>query len=205
MPTKHGPSIRTERLLLRRWRPEDLYPFARLNADPEVMEYFPARLSAAESAELARRADRHFQLSGYGLFAVQLLDGPPFIGFVGLSRVPDDYPCAPAVEVGWRLARAHWGRGYASEAALASLKYAAGLGLKQVVSFTSETNWRSRRVMERIGMVHHPIDDFLHPRLPVGHPLRPHVLYRVGLPDLGSSSRLSARASSRRRDDVRTG
>ena len=172
--------IRTDRLVLRSWREEDRRPFAAMNADPLVMEYFPAPLTPMESDAFADRIERHLHERGYGLWAVEISAAAPFIGFVGLADVPADLPPAPGVEVGWRLAREHWGCGYATEAARAALRFAfKSLELVEVVSFTSATNQRSRRVMERLGMSHDRSGGFDHPRLPPGDPLRPHVLYRL--------------------------
>ena len=175
-----GPELRTERLLMRRWRESDLAPFAALNADPAVMEHFVAPLSRAESDALADRIVRRWAEHGFGLWAVEVPGGAPFIGFVGLSY--HDFPAhfTPCVEVGWRLAREHWGHGYATEAARESLHFGfEELGLEEIVSMTSRENLRSRAVMERIGMTHDPADDFEHPNVPAGHRLRPHVLYRL--------------------------
>lgn len=173
-------SLRTERLVLRPWRDEDRAPFAALNADPQVMEHMPARLSRAESDALVDRIRAHFAEHGYGLWAVQVPGAADFIGFVGLSRPSFEAHFTPCVEVGWRLAREHWGRGYASEAARAAVAFGLGeLGLEEILSWTVPANLRSRRVMETIGMRRDPADDFDHPRLPEGHPLRRHVLYRI--------------------------
>jgi ribosomal-protein-alanine N-acetyltransferase len=179
-----GPELRTERLLLRRWREQDLEPFAALNGDPQVMEHFPAMLSRAQSDELVARIERSFEVDGYGVWAVEVPGSLPFAGFVGLIAQRDPtYPFAPAVEVGWRLAREAWGRGIATEAARASLEFGFGqLGLREIVSFTTAGNERSRAVMERLGMVRDPAEDFLHPALEPGHPLAPHVLYRLRAP-----------------------
>jgi RimJ/RimL family protein N-acetyltransferase len=174
----------TERLLLRQWRDEDLEPFAELNADPETMRYFPAPPSRAESDALAERARRQIADEGWGLWAVEVVDGASFVGFVGLARPSFEARFTPAVEVGWRLAREHWGRGYATEAGRAALAYGFDeLGLEEIVSFTSRLNEPSWRVMERLGMRRDRDDDFEHPRLPVGHPLRPHLLYRLSRAD----------------------
>jgi RimJ/RimL family protein N-acetyltransferase len=168
--------LRTPRLLLRRWRPEDREPFAALNADPEVMEHFPAPLTRAESDALIDRIEAGFDESGIGLWAVQA-DGA-FVGFTGLSMPAFEVDVLPAVEVGWRLARGAWGRGWATEAATAALQAAFGpLGLPAVVSFTATENLRSEAVMRRLGLTR--VGSFEHPRLPAGHPLRPHVLYRA--------------------------
>lgn len=175
--------IETERLRLRQWRGDDFQFFAALNADPEVMEYFPALLSPAESDAAAQSNRRQIEEHGWGLWAVERLDTAEFIGFTGLWQVPETYPFAPAVEVGWRLARAHWGMGFATEGARASVDFGFGeLGLDEIVSMTAVDNVRSRRVMEKLGMTRHPADDFDHPRLPEGSPLRRHVLYRLRSP-----------------------
>ncbi len=172
-------AIQTERLLLRRWRPEDLAPFAAMNADPRVMEFFPAALDAGQSAAMVEGVERGFRERGFGLWAAELKATSEFIGFIGLSVPGDPLPFAPCVEIGWRLAHAHWGRGYATEGARAALAYGFGpLGLDEIVSFTAQANARSRGVMTKIGMTRDPKDDFLHPRLPESHPLAPHVLYR---------------------------
>lgn len=176
--------LRTERLLLRQWRDDDLEPFAALNADPETMRYFPAPPSRVESNTLAERARRQIEDEGWGLWAVEVVGGASFIGFVGLARPSFEEHFTPAVEVGWRLGRQHWGNGYATEAGRAALGYGFDeLGLEEIVSFTSHLNVPSWRVMERLGMSHDPADDFEHPRVPVGDPLRPHVLYRLSRAD----------------------
>jgi RimJ/RimL family protein N-acetyltransferase len=172
--------IRTERLLLRWWREEDLEPFARMSADSEVMEFFPALLSREESDAAAHRIRSFFESSGYGVWAVELPGVCPFIGFVGLSPPRFENHFTPCIEIGWRLAAAHWGHGYATEGAAAAL--AVGfehVGLSEIVSFTAPANQRSRRVMEKLGMHHDAREDFDHPRIPEGHPLRRHVLYRI--------------------------
>ena len=171
--------LRTERLLLRQWRPEDLDPFAELNVDPEVMRYFPAPLSRHESDRLANEAQALMEARGWGLWAVEVVETDVFIGFIGLAEPRFDADFTPAVEVGWRLRRRQWGRGYATEGARAALAFAFNeLSLEEVVSFTSAVNLRSRRVMERLGMTHDPADDFEHPRVD-DSVLRPHVLYRI--------------------------
>jgi RimJ/RimL family protein N-acetyltransferase len=175
---------RTERLLLRRWTDADLVPFAALNADPEVMKHFPAPLSRADSDALARHADTFLRENGWGLWAVEVSDDGRFAGFTGLTPVRPSLPFAPAIEVGWRLARWAWGRGYATEAATAALRIAFGdLDLDEVVSFTAATNVRSAAVMQRIGMTRNPAEDFDHPDLPVRSSLRRHVLYRIARAD----------------------
>jgi RimJ/RimL family protein N-acetyltransferase len=180
-PTGIVPSaIRTQRLYLRLWRDEDLPAFAALNADPRVMEFFPKVLDRAESDARVTGIRDHVSRHGFGQWAVEVPGVADFIGFVGLSMPLFQAHFTPCVEVGWRLAREHWGHGYATEAARAALDYGFGpLGLREIVSFTVPANRRSRAVMERIGMTRSPADDFDHPALPEGHPLRRHVLYRV--------------------------
>jgi len=175
-----APSLVTKRLLLRPWREEDLPAFAALNADPEVMEFMPKRLDRSESDALARRMGDEVLRQGYGQWAVEVPGVAGFVGFVGLSPPSFEAHFTPCMEVGWRLARRHWGQGYATEAARAALAFGFGtLGLDEIVSFTVPANLRSRRVMERLGMTRSPADDFDHPRLPAGHPIRAHVLYRL--------------------------
>ncbi len=174
------PELRTERLRLRAWRDDDLESFAALNADPVVMEHFPAPLTRDESDAFVTTARERWREGGPSWWAVEVVDGAPFIGFVGLSEVRFEAPFTPAVEIGWRLAREHWGRGYAPEAARAALDHGFDeLALAEIVSFTVVANTRSRRVMEKIGMHHDPTGDFVHPSLPDAHPLGPHVLYRI--------------------------
>jgi RimJ/RimL family protein N-acetyltransferase len=170
--------LRTERLLLRRWLPSDRSAFAALNADARVMAHLPAVLTRDESDAVAERIEWHFDRHGFGLWALEIPGTVPFAGFVGLSVPRFDAHFTPCVEIGWRLAAEHWGRGYATEAARATLAFAFGeAGLVEVVSFTVPENLRSRRVMERIGMARNPADDFDHPYVPDG--LRRHVLYRI--------------------------
>lgn len=170
----------TPRLRLRQWRASDREPFAAMNADPRVRAYFPALQTRAESDASIDRWQAHLQGRGRGWsnWAVELRARPQFIGFVGLSKPADDLPFSPCVEIGWRLAPAYWGQGYASEAARGALQFGfEQLGLQEIVSFTAVDNLRSRNVMQRIGMQHS--EDFEHPHLPVGHRLRPHCLYRL--------------------------
>lgn len=177
---KAPPSLATERLLLRPWRKTDRDPFAALNADPRVMAFFPGILERASSDALAERIEGHFAERGFGLWAVEVLGGEPFVGFVGLSVPRFESHFTPCVEIGWRLAVAAWGKGYASEAARAALAHGFGpLGLEEIVSFTVAANRRSRAVMERLGMTRRAEEDFDHPSLPAGHALRRHVLYRL--------------------------
>lgn len=173
--------LRTERLLLRPWRAADLAPFAALNADPRVMEFYPATLDRVRSDADAARQGRLLEERGWGLWAVEVPGTAPFIGYVGLSAPSFEAHFTPCVEIGWRLDRSRWGRGYATEAARAVLEDGfLRVGLEEIVSFTVPANRRSRAVMERLGMRRRAEDDFDHPRLPEAHPLRRHVLYRLG-------------------------
>ena len=175
-----SPTIKSFRLQLRLWRDDDLPEFAAINADPRVMEFLPKLLDRAESDALAARFRDHFARLGFGLWAVEVPGVADFIGFVGLSVPAFEAPFMPCVEIGRRLAHEHWGKGYATEAALAALEFGFGrLALQEIVSFTVPENRRSRAVMERMGMTRNPLDDFDHPALPEGHPLRWHVLYRL--------------------------
>ncbi|MBV1851200.1 GNAT family N-acetyltransferase [Catellatospora tritici] len=176
--------LTTDRLRLRRWLPGDRAPFAALNADPEVMEHFPAVMSRQDSDTLIDRIEAGFEERGFGLWALELAESGQFIGFTGLSVPRFEAPFLPAVEIGWRLARPFWGHGYAAEAARRSLAFAFDdLGLDEVLSFTATTNTRSQSVMARIGMTHDPADDFDHPSVPEGSPLRRHVLWRITAAD----------------------
>jgi len=172
--------LATERLLLRQWRDSDLEPFARLNADPEVMRYFPALFDRHESDAAAERIRTKIAQDGWGMWAVEVVGGAPFIGFVGLWVPRLELHFTPCVEIGWRLAREQWGYGYATEAARASLAYGfTELALEEIVAWTAVGNERSRRVMDRLAMTCDPADDFDHPLVPVGNPVRRHVLYRL--------------------------
>jgi RimJ/RimL family protein N-acetyltransferase len=175
--------LSTDRLRLRRWRPEDLAPFAALNADPRVMEFFPSALSTRESDAVAARIEADISEHGWGLWAVEIPAVTSFAGYIGLAEPHFETPFTPCVEIGWRLAHEHWGYGYATEGARAALSFGfERLKLEEIVSFTVPANSRSRRVMERLGMTSNPADDFDHPGLPAGHTLRRHVLYRIQPP-----------------------
>ncbi|WP_329262113.1 GNAT family N-acetyltransferase [Actinoallomurus sp. NBC_01490] len=166
--------------MLRRWRDGDREPFAAMNADPEVMEHFPATLTRYESDALIDRIETRFDEYGFGLWALEVAETGQFIGFTGLSVPGFNAHFTPAVEVGWRLSRSSWGHGYATEAARRALAFAFDdVELAEVVSFTSHTNLRSQMVMKRIGMTNDPADNFDHPLLDEDHPLRPHVLWRM--------------------------
>ncbi|WBQ06640.1 GNAT family N-acetyltransferase [Kribbella sp. CA-293567] len=172
--------LTTERLLLRPLKDSDRAPCTALNADPAVMEHFPAPLTPAESDAMIERISAMIAERGFGFWAAELRETGQFLGFVGLSVPTFEAPFLPGVEVGWRLAKAAWGKGYATEGARAALAHAFGpLGLDEVLSFTATTNKPSQRVMERIGMTHDEAGDFDHPRLPDGHRLQRHVLYRI--------------------------
>jgi RimJ/RimL family protein N-acetyltransferase len=175
-----GPTLRTARLLLRRWRDEDRAPFAELNADPVVMEHFQRPMSPAESDDFVDRIEAQFDDAGWGLWAVEVPGVAPFVGYVGLW--PAEYVAPGTVEVGWRLAASSWGHGYAPEAAAESLRFAFDdLGRDEMVSFTVPQNTNSRRVMEKIGLRRAPDRDFDHPRVdPAAHPhLVRHVFYSL--------------------------
>ena len=200
-------TLSSGRICLRRWRDEDREAFAALNSDARVMEFFPSRLSRVESDAMVDRIAQHFSERGFGLWAVEVPDIAPFIGFTGLAVARFSAPFTPCVEVGWRLAFEHWGHGYATEAARLALGYGFGtLALSEVVSFTSATNHRSRAVMERLGMHRDPAEDFDHPALHESHPLRRHVLYRLGSGSylgMTSSSGPTSGARARRQGPVR--
>lgn len=177
---EHPPIIQTDRLVLRQWCSEDLEPFASMNADPRVREYFPGLQTKEESNHSVSLASSHIEKFGWGFWAASLAETGEFIGFIGLKDVYFQAKFVPAVEIGWRLAFKHWGKGYATEGALACLRYAfERLNLNEIVSFTPVGNARSRAVMQKIGMHHDSKDDFDHPKLPECHKLRRHVLYRL--------------------------
>jgi RimJ/RimL family protein N-acetyltransferase len=172
-------TLTTPRLLLRQWQDEDLGPFRQMNADPQVMAFYPALLSAAESDALATRISGLISERGWGFWALELRATGQFIGYTGLHVPSAALPFQPCVETGWRLAVPFWGQGYATEAARAAVAFGFGtLNLAEIVSFTSLLNLRSQRVMERLGM-QRQAGSFEHPTLPEGHPLRPHCLYRI--------------------------
>jgi RimJ/RimL family protein N-acetyltransferase len=184
--------LTTDRLVLRRWRSSDRIPFTRLNADLRVMEYFPNLLTPADSRIMIERIEAHFVHYRFGLWAAELRETAAFVGYIGLNVPAFDPPFTtntnPLVEIGWRLAHDYWGRGLATEGARAVLHHAfKSLSLTEIVAFTVPANQRSRRVMEKLAMTHDPADDFDHPRLEEGHPLRRHVLYRIRTQDPGGA------------------
>jgi RimJ/RimL family protein N-acetyltransferase len=183
-PRSRTPRIRTERLLMREWRNDDLAPFAVLNADPRVTEHFASSLTPPESDDLVERIRTCWRERGYGLWALERTDTGEFIGYTGLWPAEFDAPFTPAVEVGWRLAPEHWGHGFATEAGHEAVRYGfETVGLPEIVSFTATGNARSRRVMERLGLQRDPDGDFAHPAMPPGHAARSHVLYRLRAED----------------------
>jgi RimJ/RimL family protein N-acetyltransferase len=174
-------TLRTERLLMRRWQDADRAPFAMMNADPEVTRYFRGTLDRAASDQLIDRIEARFDEQGFGLWALELPGTAEFIGFTGLNPMPGGVPGEGGMEVGWRLARSAWHQGYATEAAAAALDVAfTGAGLPELWSMTPVLNEPSQAVMRRLGMTRHSY--FEHPRIEPGHPLRPHVVYRLPRP-----------------------
>ena len=183
-PTTPVTELRTERLLLRQWRPQDRDPFAALNDDPAVMEHFPGHLTREASDAMADRIEAALAQHGWGLWAAEVLRTGDFIGFVGLSIPRFEAHFTPCVEIGWRLARSSWGHGYATEGARAALAHAFGpLRLTEVVAMTVPANDRSRSVMHKLGMTRDEAADFDHPLVPEGDPNRRHVLYRIARED----------------------
>ena len=180
-------SIRTERLLMRRWRDSDRGPFAAMNADPEVMRYFPETLGRTASDGYLDRIEALFQRQGFGRWALEHTATGRFLGFTGLNPMPPGVPGAGGMEVGWRLARHAWHQGFATEAATAALDVAfRGAGLAEVWSMTAVLNEPSQAVMRRLGMTLY--GHFDHPRVEVGHPVRPHVVYRIARPAAASAT-----------------
>lgn len=167
----------TDRLILRCWQDEDFPAFARMNADSRVKEYFPAPLSLPESAAFFDRIRREFETERFGLYALERRTDGELLGYTGLHRVTFDGPLYGRVEIGWRLRSDMWGNGYATEAARSCLHYASLSKMESIISFTALSNLRSQRVMQRLGMTR--LQEFDHPALPTGHPLRRHVLYMI--------------------------
>ena len=174
------PTLRTERLLLRPWRDSDRASFAAMNADERTMEHFPALWTRQESDGFVARAQAALERDGFGPWAVEVAGVASFIGFVSLERVRQDLPFAPAIEVMWRFSADYWGKGYASEAAVAAMKYGfEQCGFAEIVGFSSAANIPSRRMNRRLQMVRDPDGDFEYPGLPAEHRLLRHVLYRA--------------------------
>jgi RimJ/RimL family protein N-acetyltransferase len=181
LPTFAAPlELHTKRCALRQWKPEDLAPWAAMNADPEVRRYFPSVASEEQARGEAERCRDAIAQRGWGMWVLEVPGVLPFAGFVGLNVPHYDAPWVPAVEIGWRLPRMAWGQGLATEAAQAALQFGfERLGLAEIVAITVPTNAPSRRVMQRLGMVYDEAGDFDHPRVEAGHPMQRHVLYRV--------------------------
>lgn len=176
-----APNLKTKRLLLRQWKEDDLLPFAKMNADKRVMEWFPSILTSEESNALAKMIQKELQEKEYGFWAVEVPDIAPFIGFIGLNYEDFESFFIPCIEIGWRLAYEYWEHGYATEGAKAVVDYAfKTLKLKEIVSFTAINNIRSRRVMEKLGMKSKSKENFHHPKVPPNFPM--HVLYRFKNP-----------------------
>jgi len=172
-------AVQTKRLILRQWKDEDRVEFAALCADPDVMEFFPNTLTPQQSDQLIDRFSADISASGWGYWAAERKDTRQFIGFIGINSVPSGLPFAPCVDIGWRLASQHWGYGFATEGAFASLSYAfQNANLEQVVSMTPVQNQASEKVMQKIGMINSE-QNFMHPKLSDGHTLQEHVLYMI--------------------------
>ena len=172
-------NIETERLIMRQWLQSDYAPFAIISADPSVMKYYPNTLTELKSNEFAEKCEKLINNNGWGFWAVELKNNSEFIGFVGLHNPEDELPFSPCTEIGWRISKQNWGRGYATEAANSALKYAfEQLELAEVVSFATLKNTSSIRVMEKLGMVN-TFSNFNHPSIPIGHKLQKHVLYKI--------------------------
>lgn len=172
-------AVQTQRVILRQWRAEDRPLFAAMNADPQVMEFFPSTLDTSQSDALVDRFSGDIESSGWGFWAAERIDTNEFIGFIGINYSADGLPFAPCVDIGWRLARQHWGLGLASEGARGAMDYAFGqANLSQLVSMTPICNKSSERVMQKLGMVKQTMN-FMHPALPDDHPLQEHLLYSI--------------------------
>jgi RimJ/RimL family protein N-acetyltransferase len=176
-----APQLETDRLILRHWREEDLPAWIAMNADPEVMEFFPKLLTQDESIAMAERLQTRLENEAFGLWAVEAKGGEPFIGFVGLSIQDVGLSICPCVEVGWRLKKSAWGKGFASEAARESLRFGfEECDIQDIYSFTTKTNLKSQAVMKRIGMAERPDLAFNHPRIDAASPLASHVTHWLG-------------------------
>ncbi|AOK07897.1 GNAT family N-acetyltransferase [Burkholderia sp. AU28942] len=173
-------NIESARLTLRRWRPDDAGGLAAMHADPDVTAWLARGPMSVDEAEAAiARFEAHFDANGFGVWAIERRADGALIGLCGLSReVRDEHPMAPCIEIIWRLARASWGHGYASEAAAAALADGFDrLELGEIFAWTAAANSRSLKVAQRLGMARQPTRDFDHPALPQGHALRHHVVF----------------------------
>jgi RimJ/RimL family protein N-acetyltransferase len=189
-------TIRTARLVMRRWRDADRDAFAAMNADPVVMRYFPATLDRAASDAYLDQMENLFGRQGFGLWALEVAGTAEFIGFTGLNPMPAGVPGEGGMEVGWRLARRAWHHGYATEAAAAAVDVAFhGAGLDEIWSMTAVLNEASQAVMRRLGMT--PYRRFDHPRITAGHPLRPHIVYRLQRRPPGQAPVVASQPSAR--------
>ena len=178
-----APTIFTPRLQLRTWRDSDVEPWVAMGADERVMEFFPGTYDRPKALSIAALIRAGLDTNGYGWWVLEPKDGPPFGGVIALQAVPFEAPFTPAIEIGWRLPYELWGKGFATEGAQAALDFAfEKLGVHEVVAMTSALNLRSQRVMERLGMVRDPADDFDHPKVAAGNRLQRHVLYRIKRP-----------------------
>jgi RimJ/RimL family protein N-acetyltransferase len=175
--------IETERLILRPWQDADVAPYAAMMADPEVGYWLGATQTAAQASAAIARVDARLAANGFGFMAMERRSDGAFLGAAGLETLTPDSPVAPGVEIGWRLAHAAWGAGYATEAARAIVADGFGrLGLEEIIAFTARSNARSRAVMERLGFTRRADRDFDHPALAADHPLRAHVVYVLARP-----------------------
>ncbi len=198
------PILYTKRLILRPWREGDLTPFAKLNANPRVMEFYPKILSKSESDALVTTFQKEIALQGYGYWAVEAPGVAEFIGFIGLKYWNLEMSFAPCIDVGWRLGFCHWGKGYATEGAQRVIQYGFEiLKLSEIVSMATIRNIRSQRVMKRLGMSSDPNENFEHPRVPRGDPLSWRVLYRLSFERWARFMEKSGRAVESERSFLR--
>jgi RimJ/RimL family protein N-acetyltransferase len=182
--TNYPTMLRTRRLILRQWQESDFLPYARLNADQRVMEFMLGTMTEEETRQSIENIEKHFDAHGFGRWAVEIAESEKFIGFVGINIPTYTLPFSPCVEVAWRICANEWGKGYAPEAANEAMRDGfERVGLQEIVSFTTLTNLKSRRVMEKLGMQYCPAEDFDHPMVSEGHHLRRHVLYRMSKAD----------------------
>ena len=171
--------IQTDRLIMRQWNKDDYSAFAKMNADKDVMEFYPSILTTEQSNDMAQKIESEITVKGWGFWAIELKDKNSFVGFVGIHEPGYELPMSPCIEIGWRLAKEYWGNGYATEAGKAALDTAfKKLELTEVYSFASVSNKKSQAVMERLNMIN-TNKNFEHPLIPINNPLREHVLYKI--------------------------